>query len=898
MIENKRIVSEQEIVCLLSDIIDSKQLYLGNAAFNDLKNAATLLYNHLNTDAVFNANVTICADNQEISNQIGLILAELMETWFSDCCLLVTEKELYNRKHWKEEYKKRKIAIVKDYLSTSPDHLFAVLSGIESERWAQSVVLCSVTNSLENIKEYDVQDYRLYHYLCGYKVVMPDIQESHISDIIFKRLISEGFELTDGFKKKLELYNRAVYPEAQLIKMNYVEDLIYRIFQVHYQKICEGNILDDSDVPYSFKADELFRNEQHVSNTVGESSASTPNISKEYNMASIKVDTAPDYEICGQQKNINVLLLALSTFSYDKSKKEYIVSETKFSYKDSICIGRYQLDPVPKLLSKELNQKHERLDYVIGFCTTKKDAEGNLLEPEVVKTKSVFVPIQESGEKGLVNISELDYFEKQIRAYLPDDEIQRLIPVIIDEGNPATGIEKAIKTIRNLGRDSDDELIGNVHLYLDSHGGFRDVQLTLQAVISLLGRDEITVEDSYSVKYGSGHNSVTIDKSTEMFDFASGINEFINYGRLQSLEKYFSNRLLENNDEINALLGILKKISDSISICDTMKFEEGLKQLTEYFSSGREFRKLDYLSIFADTIKNDFEGLLCPGRTVVDEIKWCLRKSFYQQALTLIEARMPREFVRNGLRYYCDESNSDVAKTVFDEFYNATRKNEKWKVEDPDHFFIKYYNIIKNGPTPIKNSIAAKHDNNANYILANKTLFYQNINDVNEFLDHTNLMYSYRSLCNLRNPINHGGRIDVSADELRLLIEQFITRYNEILKMPHRSEKVIQLEFCQNQFVLPLTIEWENEIIPSPEQYSEKELILMKMLQFTFKNNGYSNNRCEYVRLLSDTKGLCRGEIPKKADLGKSPLQLLHDISQGLFVREGNNLIWNPSLES
>lgn len=622
----------------------------------------------------------------------------------------------------------------------------------------------------------------------------------------------------------------------------------------------------------------------------------------------ILTDPKPEYEICEAKNNVNVLLLALSTFNKktdENNKRVNSVSETKFSYKDYTVTGRYQLDPVPKILSKELHQKGERLDYILCFCTTKGE-QGKLLNPQVLIEQEVFVPAvaNENGDKHniKVKVSAFDYFKKQISMYLPDDG-ERFIPIIIDENAPAKGIETALKKIRSFEKNDYEDKTNNVKLYLDTHGGFRDVQLTLQAVISLLSKGEISIGDNFSVKFGEDHNIITTDKSMDMFDFASGINEFINYGRLSSLDSYIKKNSLDKNAQVNDLMNILKKISDSISICDTKKFEDGLSELTNYFENYNSYAELDILSLFTGTIKTDFGVLLSDNRSVVDEIEWCLKKEYYQQALTLIESKMPGEFVRNGLRYYCDEDNKYIAVSILNEFYSIVPNNQKWMVKDPAHFFIRYYNVLNINNTPIKNIISANHPGNNDYYLNDKSLYSypDDINDINKLIGSKTTEDSYLWLCEKRNDINHGNGSSISIDTLRSNISNFICNYKNILARDHDEKEIIEIVFNENShsFGLPLSDLWLYETVPDDTNCSQLELELLKKMIFTFRTYNYPDNRMDFNKSRTDANSLCTGGIPKKSDLHNiSPLSILVSKGCGIFQREGNDLIWNPSIIS
>lgn len=327
-----------------------------------------------------------------------------------------------------------------------------------------------------------------------------------------------------------------------------------------------------------------------------------------------------------EKSTTNILLTAMSTFPKE-------IKKSIFSYKGQTYIGRYQLDPIPKMLSYELAKSGRCLDKILMLCTPK------TTEKKMVRT----------DENQTIEDSPIGYFKYQIEDYMnPEIELkERFSQIDIDENKPAEGIHKTVEIIRNI-RKRNEKAGKTVHLYLDTHGGFRGVQLMLEAIISLLKNEDIHIEKIYAIQFSDSKDQpnriIDNDAELEMFDFVSGINEFINYGRINSLSSHMKTQ--DSN-----LLKPIQKIADSIQLCDIPKFEEGLNDLAKYFDCQGKIKN-PYLNLFEENIKNDYRSLLTKNRTVTDEIEWCLRKGFYQQAITLIESRMPEEIFKSKLLTY------------------------------------------------------------------------------------------------------------------------------------------------------------------------------------------------------------------------------------------------------
>jgi hypothetical protein len=417
----------------------------------------------------------------------------------------------------------------------------------------------------------------------------------------------------------------------------------------------------------------------------------------------------------------NVLLLALSTFNKYKS-----YNATEAVYKgdkgDENYYYFYQMEPVLKVLEKKLGEKP--LDNIVVLCTeetTKQTENENELkftfspssESEYLKfgfeTQEKYIDDvkkiykvkswkpEKSTDKGVTfdegNISPADYFKKKFAInYVKNGE--KSIEIIdlndkdgnaeTDAGDISTGISKATEFIRKLKKEADSEEAG-LNLYVDNHGGFRGTALVMEAILSLLKNESIAVNTIYNVEFNNNISKITSNSPEfEIFDFVSGVNEFINYGRIESLNKFYEGKAVCKDTK--KLLKIIRGISQSIQMCDVNGFEKNLNAMKDFqkkmknndeCNKWKKEAKGDYLPLFNPSIKNDYAKLLEDDSSVVDEVEWCLNKGFYQQCLTLIEARMPDVIVKrfitlkkvnvNKVKKEKENVNSFVLKKVMND---------------------------------------------------------------------------------------------------------------------------------------------------------------------------------------------------------------------------------------
>lgn len=349
----------------------------------------------------------------------------------------------------------------------------------------------------------------------------------------------------------------------------------------------------------------------------------------------------------------NVLLLALSIFPTDRTTGKTAMREGKFLWDGKEYRGIYQLDPVPKMLVDQLSKKHEYLDKIILLCTA-----------QIMDKKMVEITyLDKNKQKDYYQGTALEYFESHIESYMNPEVEDKFVVVPINEKDIEKGISDTIDKVRE---------IKNPSLYLDTHGGFREISLVAEAVISLLKVDGIEAKGIYGVEYGQGENNKIVDArgGFHIFDFVAGMNEFINYGRIDSLEGFLKKNMGTDSkisEQQEKLISCIKEVSEGIQLCNITVFEEGLDKLTEYYKNNdmkKDLSGSSYLFIFAENIKNDYGVLLSDKRTVIDEIKWCRKKGFYQQVLTLIESRVPQYLKSVKICDYNMEKGKDET-TVF-----------------------------------------------------------------------------------------------------------------------------------------------------------------------------------------------------------------------------------------
>ena len=371
-----------------------------------------------------------------------------------------------------------------------------------------------------------------------------------------------------------------------------------------------------------------------------------------------------------KENEMNVLLLAMSTLPRNIHESSICYLNNNETIKKTY-LG--QLEPVPMMLSDTL--------------------KGGLDQIIVLASKDTLKPIENEKQiettDGIITISEkqtaFGFFEKRMKDMQVCSEI---VKIELEQNMLQKAIKDTVTQLRQL-KDCNK----NFNLYLDMHGGPRDNQLVFDAIISLLHTEGIEVRGSYTVHNAENPNEYTIDStddSLELFEFVAGMNEFFNYARSTSLERLF--------EKDNDLVKCIRKVCDSIQLCKMDEFENNLVDLNGKLNSVGEDQDDNYLDLFVSTIKNDY-GKLLSEHTIYDTLVWCMKKEFYQQALTIVESQVPKflfeqriitlENAESSKEYEgivtagkepkqdtcCRKTLSDMVKLV------ATEKRKEWQNE-------------------------------------------------------------------------------------------------------------------------------------------------------------------------------------------------------------------------
>lgn len=341
----------------------------------------------------------------------------------------------------------------------------------------------------------------------------------------------------------------------------------------------------------------------------------------------------------------NIILQAMSTLRIDETKneKKHYIKSNYFSVPGKL-IGKHlyysQLEPVSVMLIKQGIIP----DMILSLCTK-----------ATIEKEQTFVLEEDMGNE--LTITPYEFYKSRVSALLPEDAPTKFVTVDIDESNINAGIVGAADEILAVKTRLEQENASDksVKVWVNTQGGFRDISLVLNAIINLMSAYDIEIADIYSMPFGMQKDGSTPIESKmqnyQIFDFVVGMKEFLNYGRSDTLTKYYAFKASQNGhmqSQEAELVTTMKQVADAIQTCSPRRFNEGLrllgKKINAYEESGAQF-----FDIFVEKVKEDYGILLSGTYTTINVVKWFHKKEFYQQALTYIEAFIPTELVKMGI---------------------------------------------------------------------------------------------------------------------------------------------------------------------------------------------------------------------------------------------------------
>ena len=291
------------------------------------------------------------------------------------------------------------------------------------------------------------------------------------------------------------------------------------------------------------------------------------------------------------------------------------------------------------------------------------------------------------------------------------------VPLQLNKIDNIKGVVDKIKSFSNNEGDK-------INLYVDVQGGQRTDSSVRNAVMSILSHGavrNINVIEVVGTNFDGkkevndahpAHEIVDETKRYQINDLVAGMNAFLQYGKADLIKAYCDEQQIQNVN-IEKLVSIMQSIDEALSLCDVVSLKESIMDLQAFFNSvdsensdiDTSVNRNNSLPVF-DIMESEIQrqyGVLLTGHNIqtIELVKWAVKNKFYQQAVTIIEALMPEEIVREGILYYASNPKeldlfTEQRVMMLNEL--ASPSNKKWakppfpsfEMNDVNHLYVKH----------------------------------------------------------------------------------------------------------------------------------------------------------------------------------------------------------------
>ncbi|MBE6100577.1 MAG: hypothetical protein E7200_00505 [Selenomonas ruminantium] len=191
-----------------------------------------------------------------------------------------------------------------------------------------------------------------------------------------------------------------------------------------------------------------------------------------------------------------------------------------------------------------------------------------------------------------------------------------------------------------------------IRLYADMTGGFRYNSVMMLTIMQLLQYNGIELG---KVLYSDPERQTVFDATSllGLFNLINGADEFVKFGSVEGLQAYF--KTAPKTEALGNLLEAMQRFSDAIKMCRTSLIKDELKTLNVYLKAFKEnhgdtLQENLFASIIT-TLQHEYGPLIQGQATEFDIIRWCTRKGFLQQAMTLCTEWLPSYLVNKKIAY-------------------------------------------------------------------------------------------------------------------------------------------------------------------------------------------------------------------------------------------------------
>lgn len=510
----------------------------------------------------------------------------------------------------------------------------------------------------------------------------------------------------------------------------------------------------------------------------------------------------------------NVMLLSMSILPRTKSINTYkgITEEGQEYYFKGIS----QLEAHSKYVAKILDDKGEKIDrFVILSTNEANDYNSNyqisavdlykIRMTEYLKNYMEKCNIEGTYQGKEIILSDIVDAHQEEKETILLNSYDKIVfcDVKLDE---TTFFLDAVNKITDFQKDKE------VHLYMDMQGGDRNVIAQMNAIVNLLDKS-VKIFGRYANDFKQGTDAVwnisEVSDKYRTYELITAMDSFKRYGRGDGLVEYFRDKKKED-EKAKALTEAIKNASDAIQFCDVDGFDKAINEIAalyEKFVSVSDTNKTEMDVIYED-IYRDYEPLIKAEHRYVEQIRWCIKKKFFQQALTIFEAKMPNEYVVSGLKYYCNSEDEikgvmEKFENIYFKFYTLQEKTdengnkipnkEAYKMKYINHFFIcDYYfvqgKLCEEEKIPVYYGIESKK-------VKNSLSHYRKIREKRNHVNHVASVHNEEGFfCNMARNYKYDNNWKSSPEQMGEVISEIETFLENFCELAKEAENVKSID--------------------------------------------------------------------------------------------------------
>ena len=321
-------------------------------------------------------------------------------------------------------------------------------------------------------------------------------------------------------------------------------------------------------------------------------------------------------------------------------------------------------------------------------------------------------------------ITHLEYFKNRMKKFLPGAgyTIYNYDENFRGDENLKSVAEMA-ELIQKYSRGKE------IILHADLTGGMRHINMMMLDIIRLLEYSGVKIGRILYSNYNPDLKTGTVEEIQNIYDLfqlISGVEEFVNFGSVTAIKKYYGG--IEKSDNLKNLTDAMENFAEAIKLCRYGQFKAAIENLHDAINDFEidSNNVQDILMVrLIEKIRAEYAMLIATrGQDDLKILRWCVERGYLQQALTLYTERVPEYIYENIVTASADAVTEVTKKVKGDDrnfgfyFLNNYLENDEGFIQASGNFIStaqkinkKYFSTLKNIVLPALKDTNFSYDN-------------------------------------------------------------------------------------------------------------------------------------------------------------------------------------------